>query len=75
MSSITNYEKERILRTFRHWYQNHRQSAIHYQEVENEKAVSYHQNQMNTLRWMANIVNKLDVIEDYDLEMEDKEPF
>lgn len=75
MSSITNYEKERILRTFRHWYQNYRQSAIHYQEVENEKAMSYHQSQMNTLRWMANIINKLDVIEDYDLEMEDKEPF
>lgn len=75
MSSITAYEKERILRTFRHWYQSHRNSFNHYQEAGNDKAAEYHQNQMNNLRWMANIINKLDIIEDYNLEIEDKEPF
>lgn len=71
MSSITAYEKERMLKTFRHWYQSHHNSLTHYQEVGNEKAIEYHQNQMNNLKWMANIINKLDVVEDYNLEMKD----
>lgn len=71
MAAITAYEKERMLKTFRHWYQSHKQSMTHYQEVGNDNAVNYHQNQLNQLKWMANIVSKLDVIEDYNLEMED----
>lgn len=70
MAAITAYEKERILRTFKHWYQSHHNSLNHYQETGNDKAVEYHQNQMNNLKWMANIINKLDTVEDYDLETE-----
>lgn len=73
MAAITAYEKERMLKTFRHWYQSHKQSMAHYQEIGNDSAINYHQNQMNNLKWMANVINKLDVVEDYDLEVE--EPF
>lgn len=71
--AITAYEKERILRTFSHWFQSHKNSFKHYQEAGNDKAAEYHQNQMSTLRWMANIVNKLEVIKDYNLD--DDTPF
>ena len=73
MATITAYEKERMLKTFRHWYQSHKHSMTHYQETGNEKAVEYHSNQMNILKWMANIVNQLEVIEDYNLD--DEIPF
>ena len=73
MATITAYEKERMLKTFKHWYQSHKRSMDHYQEEGNDNAVNYHQNQMNTLKWMANIINQLDVIEDYNLD--DEIPF
>ena len=73
MSSITMYDKERILKNIKHWYLSHKQSVTHYQETGNEKAIEYHSNQMNQLRWMANVVNKIEVIEDYNLD--DEIPF
>ena len=73
MAAITAYEKERMLKIFKHWYQSHKRSMVHYQEAGNDNAINYHQNQMDNLKWMANVINKLDVIEDYDLEVE--EPF
>ena len=73
MTNITAYDKERMLKNIKHWYQSHKQSAAHYQEIGNEKAVEYHQNQMNQLKWMANVINKMDVVEDYNLD--DEIPF
>ena len=70
MTNITAYDKERMLKTIKHWYQSHKQSVAHYQEIGNEKAVEYHQNQMNQLKWMANVINKMDVVEDYNLDEE-----
>ena len=73
MTNITAYDKERMLENIKHWYQSHKQSVAHYQEIGNEKAVEYHQNQMNQLKWMANVINKMDVVEDYNLD--DEIPF
>lgn len=70
MTNITAYDKERMLKNIKHWYQSHKQSVAHYQETGNEKAVEYHQNQMNQLKWMANVINKMDVVEDYNLDEE-----
>ena len=70
MTNITAYDKERMLKNIKHWYQSHKQSAAHYQETGNEKAVEYHRNQMSQLRWMANVINKMDVVEDYNLDEE-----
>ena len=70
MTNITAYDKERMLKNIKHWYQSHKQSVVHYQETGNEKAVEYHQNQMNQLRWMANVINKMDVVDDYSLDEE-----
>lgn len=70
MTNITAYDKERMLKNIKHWYQSHKQSVTHYQETGNEKAVEYHQNQMNQLKWMANVINKMDVVEDYNLDEE-----
>lgn len=70
MTNITAYDKERMLKNIKHWYQSHKQSAAHYQETDNEKAVEYHRNQMSQLKWMANVINKMDVVEDYNLDEE-----
>ena len=70
MTNITAYDKERMLKNIKRWYQSHKQSVAHYQEIGNEKAVEYHQNQMNQLKWMANVINKMDVVEDYNLDEE-----
>ena len=70
MTNIIAYDKERMLKSIKHWYQSHKQSVAHYQEIGNEKAVEYHQNQMNQFKSMANVINKMDVVEDYNLDEE-----
>lgn len=72
--AITVYEKERMLKTLKHWYQSHKQSMAHYQETDNDNAVNYHQNQLNTIKWMANVIHKLETIKDYNLD-DDNTPF
>ena len=70
---LTVYEKERILNTLRHWYSSHKNSMAHYQSIGNEKASDYHKSQMQTLVWMANVINKLETLPDFNLEKESKE--
>ena len=74
--AITEYDKNRALNNLRHWYKSHKQSLAHYEEQGNEKATDYHRNQMNQLKWMANLINQLEVREDFELDDDDdKLPF
>lgn len=74
--AITAYDKNRALNNLRHWYKSHKQSLAHYEEQGNEKATDYHKNQMNQLKWMANLINQLEVREDFELDDDDdKLPF
>lgn len=69
--AITEYDKNRALNNLRHWYKSHKQSLAHYEEQGNEKATDYHKNQMYQLKWMANLINNLEVIKDFELDDED----
>ena len=74
--AITQYDKNKALNNLRHWYKSHKQSLTHYEEQGNEKAVDYHKNQMYQLKWMANLINQLEVREDFELDDDDdKLPF
>lgn len=69
--AITQYDKNRALNNLRHWYKSHKQSLAHYEEAGNDKATDYHKNQMNQLKWMANLINKLEVVKDFELDDDD----
>ena len=70
MTNITAYDKERMLKNIKHWYQSHKQSVAHYQETGNEKAVEYQTSVINlpcstqlTEEEMETVVKMLEKIE------------
>lgn len=71
MSAITESEKNRALKQLRHWYSSHKNSIAHYEQEGNEKAVDYHNKQLNNLVWFANLINRLDTIPDVNLNSDD----
>lgn len=71
MAAITEYEKNRIMYNLRHWYKSHKQSMAYFEEQGKEDAAAYHKNQMNQLQWIANIVERLDVIKNTNLDSDD----